>query len=87
MIWPMNNAWNRGVQAILMALEADEVSARGGFACVFSTSDEYETALISERRTGMASGGRRRRRHVLASLTGLTTPRTAAFQAAAHVRS
>jgi len=50
MIWPMNNAWNRGVQAILMALEADEVSARGGFACVFSTSDEYETALISERR-------------------------------------
>jgi len=50
MIWPMNKAWNRGVQAILMALEADEVSARGGFACVFSTSDEYETALISERR-------------------------------------
>jgi hypothetical protein len=33
-----------------MALEAEEVSARCGFACMFSTSDEYETALISERR-------------------------------------
>jgi hypothetical protein len=34
----------------LMSLEAKAVSARGGFACMFSTSDEYETALISERR-------------------------------------
>jgi hypothetical protein len=33
-----------------MSLEADAMSARGGFACVFSTSDEYENALISERR-------------------------------------
>ena len=36
--------------AALMSLEAKAVSARGGFACVFSTADEYETALISERR-------------------------------------
>jgi len=35
---------------MLMALEADEVSARSGFACMFSTADEYETALISQRR-------------------------------------
>lgn len=34
----------------LMSLEAKAVSARGGFACIFSTADEYETALISERR-------------------------------------
>ncbi len=33
-----------------MALEAAAASARGGFACMFSSSDEYETALISERR-------------------------------------
>jgi hypothetical protein len=33
-----------------MSLEADAISARGGFACMFSTSDEYESALISERR-------------------------------------
>ena len=37
-------------QAALMSLEAAAVSARGGFACLFSSSDEYETALISERR-------------------------------------
>jgi len=46
----MSRARNRGAQAILMALEADEVSARSGFACLFSTADEYETALISQRR-------------------------------------
>ena len=33
-----------------MSLEADAMSARGGFACMFSSSDEYESALISERR-------------------------------------
>jgi hypothetical protein len=33
-----------------MSLEAAATSARGGFGCVFSTSDEYESALISERR-------------------------------------
>jgi hypothetical protein len=37
-------------QAALMSLEAAAVSARGGFACLFSTSDEYETAVITERR-------------------------------------
>ena len=40
----------RNVRAALTSLEAAAVSARGGFACMFSTSDEYETALISERR-------------------------------------
>ena len=40
----------RNTQALLMSLEAAAASARGGFACMFSTSDEYETALITERR-------------------------------------
>lgn len=34
----------------LHALERAAATARAGFACMFSTSDEYETALISERR-------------------------------------
>ena len=34
----------------MMSLEAAAASARGGFACLFSNSDEYEMALISERR-------------------------------------
>jgi hypothetical protein len=46
----MRSIRNRGVQAILTSLERDAASARGGFACLFSTSDEYESALITERR-------------------------------------
>ncbi|WP_426442787.1 hypothetical protein [Bradyrhizobium genosp. P] len=33
-----------------MSLEAAAAAARGGFACMFSDSDEYETAVIAERR-------------------------------------
>ena len=46
----MDSIRRRNPQAALMSLEAAAVSARGGFACLFSSSDEYETALISERR-------------------------------------
>jgi len=46
----MNERRNRGARAALLSLEADAASARGGFACLFSTSDEYERALITERR-------------------------------------
>ena len=46
--------------AALTSLEAAAASARGGFACMFSTSDEYETALIMERR---AQGRYDRRRN------------------------
>jgi hypothetical protein len=40
----------RNIQTDLMSLEAAAASARGGFACMFSNSEEYEIALISERR-------------------------------------
>jgi hypothetical protein len=46
----MNATRNRSAAAVLISLEAAAMSARGGFACMFSTSDEYEMALISERR-------------------------------------
>ncbi|HYI28894.1 MAG TPA: hypothetical protein VD863_13710 [Bradyrhizobium sp.] len=46
----MNTAPGHRTNAALMSLEAAAASARGGFACMFSTSDEYETALIRERR-------------------------------------
>jgi hypothetical protein len=36
--------------AALISLETAAASARGGFGCMFSTADEYETALITERR-------------------------------------
>jgi len=34
----------------LVSLEEIAASARNGFGCLFSTSDEYEAALIDERR-------------------------------------
>jgi hypothetical protein len=41
---------SHGRELTLGSLEEMAVSARTGFACMFSTSDEYEAALISERR-------------------------------------
>ncbi len=46
----MDTLRSRHADAALMSLEAAAASARGGFACMFSTSDEYEKALITERR-------------------------------------
>jgi hypothetical protein len=46
----MDMTRSQNAHAALTALESAATLARGGFACVFSTSDEYETALISERR-------------------------------------
>jgi hypothetical protein len=46
----MNTPRSHRTRVALMSLEAAAVSARGGFACLFSTSDEYEMALITERR-------------------------------------
>jgi hypothetical protein len=46
----MDRTSRQNATTALMSLEAAATSARGGFACVFSTSDEYESALISERR-------------------------------------
>ena len=46
----MDSIRTRNLQATLMSLEAAAASARGGFACLFSSSEEFETALISERR-------------------------------------
>lgn len=46
----MESIRRQNPQAALMSLEAAAASARGGFACLFSTAAEYETALIAERR-------------------------------------
>jgi len=46
----MDTPRSQHANAALMSLEAAAMSARGGFACMFSNSDEYETALITERR-------------------------------------
>ena len=50
MLSNMESIRSRNSQSALMSLEADAASAGRGFACLFSDSDEYETALIAERR-------------------------------------
>jgi hypothetical protein len=46
----MDSARSNSSNPALAALETAAASARSGFGCMFSTSDEYETALITERR-------------------------------------
>jgi hypothetical protein len=46
----MDTTRRQDSHAALISLEAAAASARSGFACMFSSSDEFETALISERR-------------------------------------
>jgi hypothetical protein len=46
----MDRSRSANADTALMSLEADAASARGGFGCLFSSAEEYETALISERR-------------------------------------
>ena len=73
----MGSDRRRNPQAALMALEAAATSARGGFACMFSSSDEYESALIMERR---AQGlyGRQRGHWPAVMLLGCTLAAAAA---------
>jgi hypothetical protein len=47
----MSEFLNSGKQAAMVLLEAEAASARGDFACMFSSSDEYEDALIASRRS------------------------------------
>ena len=61
MIVAMNTTRQPSSHAALMSLEAAAASARGGFACLFSSSDEYETALITERRAQGRYGSPRSR--------------------------
>jgi hypothetical protein len=46
----MDATRRQNARAALISLEAAAASARSGFACMFSSSDEFETALITERR-------------------------------------
>jgi hypothetical protein len=63
----MSTPRGHSADAALISLEAAAASARGGFACMFSTSDEYETALISERRAQGRYGAARSRWPLLMS--------------------
>lgn len=46
----MASAHDKSRHPALDALDAFAASTRGGFACMFSSSDEFEAALIRQRR-------------------------------------
>jgi hypothetical protein len=66
------------VEADLTALRASAERAGMALACLFASSDEYEAALIRERRAAGAFRPRRRWRHYL-RLGALTCALALAF--------
>jgi hypothetical protein len=67
----METSRNQNANAALISLEAAAVMARAGFACMFSTSDEFETALITVRRA-QGRYDQRRSRWPVVMLVGCT---------------
>jgi hypothetical protein len=57
----MLNARSHRTKPTLMSLEAAAESTRAGFGCMFSSSDEYESALIAQRRALGRYGAPKRR--------------------------
>lgn len=57
-------------ESALLSLDSAAASARAGFACMFSTSDEYENALISQRRAQGRYGVTRQRWPMVAFVGG-----------------
>jgi hypothetical protein len=55
----------------LMALEAYAARAGAALACVYSSSAEYDAALIAERRAAGIYGPKRRRKQMLLTAAGI----------------
>jgi hypothetical protein len=64
-------------QAHAVALEAAAAHAGDALACVYSSSAEYDAALIRARRAAGVYGPKRTRRHILLSAVALLTAATA----------
>jgi hypothetical protein len=56
----------------VLALEAYAARAGAALACVYSSSAEYDAALIAERRAAGVYGPRRHRRHWPAVAVGIS---------------
>jgi hypothetical protein len=57
--------------AQVLALEAYAERAGAAMACAYSSSDEFDAALIAERRAAGVYGPRRHRKHILATSAGI----------------
>lgn len=59
-----------GLDADVIALEAEAAGAGAALACAYSSSAEYDAALIAARRAAGVYGPRRQRRQILTALAG-----------------
>ena len=57
--------------AAVLALEDYARSAGAALACIYSTSAEYDAALIAERRAAGIYGPKRHRKQMLATAAGI----------------
>jgi hypothetical protein len=62
--------------ADLIALEAYATRAGAALACAYSSSAEFDAALIAERRAAGVYGPKRRRRQILVTAAGIATSLT-----------
>ncbi len=67
----MRSAVNLRTDADLTALEAYAERAGAALACAYSSSAEFDAALIAERRAAGVYGPRRHRRHMLVTAAGI----------------
>ena len=68
----LRKANNGQIDIAVLALEAYAERAGAALACVYSSSAEYDAALIAERRAAGVYGPRRHRRQLLAIAAGIT---------------
>ncbi len=59
------------IETDLMALEAHAACAGAALACAYSSSAEFDAALIAERRAAGVYGPRRHRKQLLVTLAGI----------------
>jgi hypothetical protein len=67
----MRSAVNLRTDADLTALEAYAERAGAALACAYSSSAEFDAALIAERRAAGVYGPRRHQRHMLVTAAGI----------------
>jgi hypothetical protein len=65
--------WLQGgsLDADVLALEAHAEGAGAALACVYSSSAEFDAALIAARRAAGVYGPKRQRRQLLVTLSGI----------------
>lgn len=67
----MSRQSNRMAADAALVLEASAHQAGAAWACLYSSSEEFDAALIAERRAAGVYGPKRQRRQMLTAAAGL----------------